>query len=118
MTSNATAQRHTYWHKHPRGFANECSITRCATAKQAAAAEKNGYERLTLTQLRQHISWVNEENAAWGSNRAFGAVSIKDVMHDAEYDYGLVVDLDEEWRRERAAMDAYYRRLEREHYDL
>ena len=75
----------TYWHQHPRGFANECSIMRAETAADAEELESLGYERLTVERLRKHVRWLNDENDAWGSNRAFGRISITDVMTAPDY---------------------------------
>lgn len=75
----------TYWHKHPRGFANECSLARCETDAEAEEAEAAGYRRLKRTEVAQHIRFLNIENDAWGSGRAFGIIRLDDVLHDPSY---------------------------------
>lgn len=72
--------RYTYWHHHPRGFANECSLVKASTRQQGEALREMGYTRLTLRQLRAHVRHMNDENEAWGSNRAFGAYSIDAIL--------------------------------------
>jgi len=74
-------------HKHPRNFANECDMIRCETEADAEAAEEDDYERLTNTEARKHISWLNGENDAWGSNRAFGGLSLQAILTDPRYLY-------------------------------
>lgn len=75
----------TYWHLHPRGFANECSIYRAENELEETDLEAGGYERLTRREMERHIRWVNDENESWGSGRAFGKISIKDVVNSSEY---------------------------------
>jgi hypothetical protein len=45
----------TYWHQHPRGFANECNLVRAETDDQADDLADRGYEQLTRSALRQHV---------------------------------------------------------------
>lgn len=52
----------TYWHKHPRGFANECLLLRADTPEQATRLEAEGFERLTRDQARRHLRWVAIED--------------------------------------------------------
>ena len=88
-TQTSTATRNTYYHLHPRNFANECNLVRCETALERESAVAEGYERLTRAELARHISHVNGENDAWGSNRAFGRIRLLDVVRDTEYRYGF-----------------------------
>ncbi len=76
--------RKTYWHKHPRNFANECEMVYATTQEQMGALEKKGFERLSVTQVRRHIRWLNAENAAWGSGRAIGDYRFDDIESCAE----------------------------------
>lgn len=71
--------RSTYYHRHPRGFANECEMVRCVTPAEVAEAEAAGFERLTRDAALAEIRWVNAENDAWGSNRAFGRASFAEI---------------------------------------
>ena len=64
--------RYTYWHRHPRNFANECSMLKATTIEQMRDLATQGYERLSVAEARRHLAWVNAENDAWGSNRAIG----------------------------------------------
>ncbi len=76
----------TYWHLHPRNFANECTILRASTRGDEARLADLGFERLTRQQARRHIRWINGENDAWGRNRAIGGMDFRaltDVTHDA-----------------------------------
>ena len=75
----------TYWHRHPRGFANECDLVRAETSDQADTLIREGYDCLTRVELAEHVRWLNDENDAWGSNRAFGRISLKAVTSAAEY---------------------------------
>ncbi len=75
----------TYWHRHPRGFSNECEPLRCETPADRRRAQQDGYERLTLAELRRHVRWLNAENAAWGSNRAVGRYHVAAIQQDAAY---------------------------------
>lgn len=75
----------TYWHRHPRGFANECSLFRAESDTEAQDLESEGYTRLTRREMSAHVRWLNDENDAWGSNRAFGRIVIKDVLTAPEY---------------------------------
>ena len=68
--------RKTYWHNHPRNFANECDMVTATTKEQREDLDSMGYERLSHKQALMEIRYVNRENDAWGSNRAFGAMSI------------------------------------------
>lgn len=79
----------TYWHRHPRGFANECDLVRSETPDQADTLIREGYDRLTRVELAEHVRWLNDENDAWGSNRAFGRISLKAVTSAAEYGYAF-----------------------------
>lgn len=75
----------TYWHRHPRGFANECSLARAETDQEAIDLQTQGYTRLSRKAPARHIRWVNAENAAWGSNRAFGPICLIDVLSAPDY---------------------------------
>jgi len=97
----------TYHHDHPRGFANECHIIRCESTEEQALAEGDGYERISRRELARHISWVNRENAAWGSGRAFGHISMDDVVNDPEYRFYTGREY-QEIAAERAAREASY----------
>lgn len=68
--------RKTYWHKHPRNFANECDAYTANTRDQREHLEDLGYEQLSREDMRRHLRWVNAENAAWGSNRASGDMAL------------------------------------------
>lgn len=70
----------TYWHNHPRGFANECNLCYAETREEQHALEKLGYTRLTLAEVRAHIRWINAENDSWGSGRAFGRLSLDNIQ--------------------------------------
>ncbi len=72
----------TYYHKHPRGFANECSIVVATTAAERAIAEKNDYERISAADLKKHIAHVNAENDSWGSNRAFADITWENMLQN------------------------------------
>lgn len=75
----------SYWHKHPRGFANECDIVRCDSPFHKPYLEDAGYTRITRNDLIKHIRWLNAENAAWGSNTAFSPITLDHVFHDYAY---------------------------------
>lgn len=75
----------TYWHQHPRGFANECDLVRADTVERAAELDAAGYQRLTRVRLSKHVRMVNGENDAWGSNRAYGRIVLRDVLYSPEY---------------------------------
>lgn len=83
-TENTTPVRYTYWHLHPRGFANECEIVRCATPAEVAEAEAEGFERLTRADALRHIAWVNLENASMGSGSPFGRIRLSEIPTWAE----------------------------------
>ncbi len=74
----------SYWHKHPRGFANECAFVRAANQTEADALEDLEYDRITRKELEEHIAWMNEENEAWGSGRAIGAYRLSDAQPAAD----------------------------------
>ncbi len=71
--------RFAYLHRHPRGFANECEMVRCATPAEVAEAEAAGFERLTRASAIAEIRYVTAENDAWGSNRAFGRGRFEEI---------------------------------------
>lgn len=80
----------TYWHKHSRGFANDCALYRADTTDQATRLDALGFTRLTREEARRHIRWLNAENAAWGSNRAVGDYSFRalaDPTHEEAWKY-------------------------------
>jgi hypothetical protein len=80
----------TYWHKHPRDFANECFIFRAATADEAAQLESLGFERLTRKEAQRHCAWLNAEQWAWGSNSngmAYSAAALTDPQHRDHDEY-------------------------------
>lgn len=72
--------RNTYHHLHPRGFVNECHIVRCESDQERTAAAQAGFERITRKDLARHVAHINDENAAWGSNRAFGAIHMAELL--------------------------------------
>ncbi len=74
----------TYWHKHPRGFANECIALRAETNQDAEFLRECGFTRLTREELRRHVRWINAENDAWGSNNAFGRGSFRSIVSASE----------------------------------
>ena len=78
--------RYTYYHRHPRQFANECSMLKASTAAQGADLRDQGYERLTVAQARRHLAWINAENDAWGSNRAIGIMRFADIPTVTEFE--------------------------------
>lgn len=78
-TTVQSPARFAYLHRHPRGFANECELVKCATLAEIAEAEANGYERLTRASAIAEIRYVNAENDAWGSNRAFGRARFEEI---------------------------------------
>ena len=75
----------TYWHRHPRGFANECSIVRCETPEEKKYSAAFGYARINRKDLRSHVAWINAENESWGSSRAFGKISFESILKGDEY---------------------------------
>jgi hypothetical protein len=75
----------TYWHSHPRGFANECGILRAETREQADALAADGWKRLTRAELARHIAWLNGEARAWGSNNGGSTYVLNDVLTSREY---------------------------------
>lgn len=76
--------RYTYHHIHPRGFVNECHMVRCSTDDERLAAEAEGFTRLTRADAIAHLRYINYENDAWGSNRAFGRMRLADIPTWAE----------------------------------
>ena len=78
--------RKTYWHKHPRGFANECDMLTATTKIQRDDLDSQGYERLSRKAALAEIKFVNAENDAWGSNRAFGVMRIATILEHDTYD--------------------------------
>lgn len=58
----------TYWHHHPRGFANECTMVLAVTEEQAKTLQYHGFEQLTEDEARGHVLWVCNENRAWNGN--------------------------------------------------
>ncbi len=85
-TTVQSPARFAYLHRHPRGFANECELVKCATPAEIAEAEANGYERLTRASAIAEIRYVNAENDAWGSNRAFGRARFEEIPAWSELD--------------------------------
>ena len=81
MATSTQAIRWTYYHHHPRNFANECNLVRVRAGDKDSAdeAEAEGYERLTRDEALKHIKWINGENDSWGSNRAVGVMRLIDV---------------------------------------
>mgnify|MGYP001582108301 FL=1 len=69
----------TYYHLHPRNFANECCGAYAETRDERDDLVHLGDERLTNQEMRRHLRWVNGENDAWGSNRAFGAMALATI---------------------------------------
>lgn len=86
-TESKRRSPHTFWYREPRGFANEIDICRIPAADTALqdAAEKAGYKRQSRTEITARIRWVNGENDAWGSNRAFGHINLQAVLNDPAY---------------------------------
>ena len=80
-----TKRRATYCHLHPRDFANECDIARCESPEEEEEAEQEGYERLTWRELAEHVRWINDENAAWGSGNACGHITLKAIRTSNSY---------------------------------
>lgn len=78
----------TYWHNHPRGFANECTIIRATTQEEAEWLKANGFERLSRHELGQHVRWLNAENDSWGSGRAFGPINLRQITNPEIDDHG------------------------------
>lgn len=77
--------RYTYWHRHPRQFANECCLLKACTRGQIEDLITQGFERLSLRQTRRHLAHVNAENTAWGSNRAIGLMRFDEIATYTEY---------------------------------
>ena len=78
--------RKTYWHNHPRNFANECDMVTATTKEQREDLDSMGYERLSRKEALAEIRYVNAENDAWGSNRAFGVMRLAQVEeHRTDY---------------------------------
>ncbi len=71
--------RKTYWHNHPRGFANECDMVFATTREEREYLRDLGYERLSRAEARKEIRWVNGENESWESNRAFGPMALDTI---------------------------------------
>ena len=76
----------TYWHRHPREFANECNMVTATTKEQREDLDAMGYERLTRREALAEIKFVNAENDAWGSNRAFGVMRLAEIAEHDTYD--------------------------------
>lgn len=102
----------TYWHKHSRGFANECSLLRAATPEEAHYLARDGYTRLTRTQAHAHVRWLNAENASWGSGRAVGDDDFAALIDPNHRDY--LAHQAATLIAERAAFDREARQIERE----
>ena len=77
--------RYAYFHRHPRNFANECSMLKASTKEQIEDLEAQGYERLSVAEAKRHLAWINAENSAWGSNRAVGVMRFTDVMSVTDF---------------------------------
>lgn len=73
------------YHNHPRDFANECVMVRATTPEEIDYVEMHDYEYLTQKEARAHLRFVNDENDAWGSNRAFGKMSLADIPTVSQY---------------------------------
>jgi len=71
--------RKTYWHKHPRHFANECNLVAATTQEQREDLDAMGYERLSRKAALAEIKYVNAENESWGRNRAFGVMRLSQI---------------------------------------
>ena len=69
-----TKVRTIYLHQHPRRFANECSVIRVRADDRDTVDYLThiGYTRLTAREMARHLRWVDGENGAWASGRAFG----------------------------------------------
>ena len=83
----------TYWIRSPR-FANIADFVRCDDPAHAAILEDAGYERITLTDARQRIRWINAENDAWRDGRVIGPISfaaLTDPTHPEYREYGSAV---------------------------
>lgn len=78
--------RYTYYHRHPRNFSNECTMLKASTPEQMRDLAERGFERLTVVQARRHLSWINAENDAWGSNRAVGVMRFADIPSVTEFE--------------------------------
>ena len=60
----------TYWHKHPRGFANECSLARCEDTQDGTEASAAGYTQFaTLSDMRRHVAAVNANDQQWDGHK-------------------------------------------------
>ena len=71
--------RMTYWHRHPRGFANECETVKTEHLEEQEDLRWTGYHKVSRETLVEHIRWINRENESWGSGRAFGVMRISEV---------------------------------------
>lgn len=61
----------TYYHQHPRGFANECNTYAATTpAERVWAEEQEGWEQIKCADLRRHESWMRGEGQAFGRGSA------------------------------------------------
>jgi hypothetical protein len=69
----------TYYHDHPRDFANECDIASATTP--AGREQCADMERLSVADLRQHLSWLRGEADGWGSGNAGSAYCALSVLH-------------------------------------
>ena len=83
MTSRLSTA--TFWHRHPRDFANECDLVRATSQADRENLDAMGYNPLTKRAALAHIKWIKGENDAWGSNRAFGAMNLIAVPTLAEF---------------------------------
>jgi hypothetical protein len=69
----------TYWHRHPRDFANECEMVKTSHLEEQEDLRSAGFHRRTRASMIEHLRWINRENESRGSNRAFGVMRISEV---------------------------------------
>ena len=102
MPSNPTATaRNTYYHRHQRGFWNECDIIRCEDAEDQALAESRGFERITRAELERHIRDINTRDAGgnWAPGRTGFHIDAQRVFAAGDRDYAA-------WARFKEGSDA------------
>lgn len=96
----------TYWHKHPRGFANECDLVRADTPEEAAWLEAHGFERIARRNLARHL-----EDSAPHDGLSWPAIVVTDPVEAeirAGYDlFGAWVTIKEREDYERADREMY-----------